>query len=31
VLQGADHTFSAADWRIKIERISVDMLGSLSR
>jgi exosortase A-associated hydrolase 1 len=31
VLQGADHTFSAAQWRLKAERISVDWLGSLSR
>ena len=29
VLQGADHTFSTADWRIKVEQISVDWLGSL--
>ena len=31
LLQGADHTFSAAEWRLKAERISVDWLGSLSK
>jgi hypothetical protein len=29
VLQGADHTFSAAECRLEVERISVDWLGSL--